>query len=98
MQEIINEIIKKQTHCFFISSNMDDAVLSAGWLLTYLSGKTPLTIITVFTQAGEKPYTRSVRNFLKHCGYPDAKQLFVLRRQEEKQIAKELQADSILLG
>ena len=98
MQSIINEIIKNQTHCFFISPHLDDAVLSAGSVMSYLAGKTPLTIINIFTQAGGKPYTRSVKGFLKSCGVNDAKELFELRRKEEQQVIRQLGIDSINLG
>jgi LmbE family N-acetylglucosaminyl deacetylase len=77
---------------------MDDAVLSAGGLLSHLSGKTNITLINIFTESGQKPYTRSIKNFLKKCGVDDAEELFLLRRKEEQHVAKMLNIESVNLG
>lgn len=98
MEQSIEKIIKKQTHCYFISPHLDDAVLSAGGLLSYLSGKTPVTLVNIFTEATEKPYTMAAKGFLRDCGITDAKELFQLRREEEKNVAMALDVISINLG
>lgn len=98
MDTVVRDIIKNQKHCYFISPHLDDAVLSAGGLLSYLAGKTPVTIINIFTEAGEKPYTFSTRRFLKHCGFTNGKELYRYRHQEEKNITQTLGIDSINLG
>lgn len=90
MEQLLNDIIKKQAHVFFISPHLDDAVLSAGGVLSYLAGKTPITLITIFTSAGKKPYTLSAKGFLRDCGYVDANQLFNIRKKEDETIAKKL--------
>ncbi len=98
MDKAISEIIRNKKHCYFISPHLDDAVLSAGGLLSYLAGKTDVTLVTVFTEAGEKPYTMSAKGFLRYCGYTDAKKLFTDRRLEDKEVAAKLGINTIHLG
>jgi len=49
--EIINNIIREKIPCFFISPHLDDAALSAGGLIAYLSQHTHVEVIDVFTEA-----------------------------------------------
>ena len=82
--EIINNIIREKIPCFFISPHLDDAALSAGGLIAYLSQHTHVEVIDVFTEASPKPYTLSAKAFLRQCGYADdADALFDARRKED---------------
>ena len=98
MDNLISEIIKHKLPCYFISPHLDDAVLSAGGLMSYLSNKTDVTMVSIFTVAGEKPYTHAAKGFLKYCGYTDADQLFADRRIEDRVVAEKLGIKSIHLG
>lgn len=80
---IITEIEKSRVPCYFISPHLDDAMLSAGGLITYLAKKTDVTLISIFTEASPKPYTRAAKGFLRYCGYKDAKRLFEIRKKED---------------
>jgi hypothetical protein len=54
MEKIIAHIIKNKIPCYFLSPHLDDAVLSAGGLISSLSGNTSVTVVNIFTTAGEK--------------------------------------------
>jgi LmbE family N-acetylglucosaminyl deacetylase len=95
---IIDRIIEQKLPCYFISPHLDDAALSAGDLITHLSGKTELTIVTVFTKASPKPYSLSVRRFLKLHGYSDAEKMYEDRRAEDKEVWQQLKAKAMHLG
>jgi LmbE family N-acetylglucosaminyl deacetylase len=98
MEKFIKEIIKNKTHCFFVSPHLDDAVLSAGELLSQLAGKTSVTVINVFTDATLDSPTLSARQFLKYSGYSDASSLFAQRRKEDELVLKYLGIKSVNLG
>lgn len=98
MQTFIDHLIQKQTPCIFISPHLDDAILSCGNLMTELKGNTKMHVITLFTEAGEKPQTLSARMFLKQCGVPDAHELFSLRRTEDERVLREVGATWEHLG
>lgn len=96
---LIEQIVKKQTPCFFISPHLDDAVLSAGDLISFLTEqKVPVNVITVFTEISEKPYTLSAKSFVRQCGYADADLLFADRRKEDKEILENLDIQTAHLG
>lgn len=83
---VVSSIVKEKRPCYFISPHFDDAILSAGALMSYLSKHTKITVINVFTKAGPPPYTLSARTFLSQCGYTDAEKLFVDREKEDAQV------------
>jgi LmbE family N-acetylglucosaminyl deacetylase len=82
--ELIKKIIAEEIPCYFISPHLDDAALSAGGLIAYLSQHTKVEVVTVFTEASSKPYTLSAKAFLKQCGGEGANALFEMRRAEDK--------------
>ncbi len=87
---LIDTIVKNKTACYFVSPHYDDAVLSAGALLSYLAKHTTVVIITVFTQAGPKPYSLSAKAYLNQCGYTDADQLYSDRTKEDKLVLRKI--------
>ncbi len=89
-ERIVQSIINQRKVCYFISPHFDDAILSAGALLTYLSKYTKIVVINVFTKAGEKPYTFSAKTYLKQCGYTDAKKLYTDRESEDAIVFKKI--------
>jgi LmbE family N-acetylglucosaminyl deacetylase len=98
MKALIETIIQKKISCYFISPHLDDAILSCGELMTYLAGKTPLQVATIFTEADTPPYTLSARTFLKQCGGLDAQKLFEKRRQEDRAALESIGAEWRHLG
>jgi LmbE family N-acetylglucosaminyl deacetylase len=95
---LIKEILQKKKTCYFISPHFDDAVLSAGALMTYLAQYTNVVVITVFTEAGNRPYTISAKAFLKQCGYTDAKALYDDRQKEDKLVLGTVVSQVLDLG
>lgn len=90
MKSPIQTIIDQHIPCYFISPHLDDAVLSVGGLLSYLSQFTPTTVINVFTRAEEDHLTLSARAFIKQCGYSNVQALYSARRQEDTVVFKTL--------
>src|SRR5258708_1197390 len=98
MEEFLNSIIQKKMPCYFISPHLDDAMLSAGGLITHLGTKTKVTVVSIFTEGSEKPYTRAAKGFLRYCGYTDAKGLFAERRAEDARACQKAHAEFIHLN
>lgn len=98
MGNIVNHIIQNRIPCFFISPHLDDAVLSAGGLLSHLAGKTPVTLINIFTNPGDKPYTMAAKGYLRDCGFTDAGSLYAKRYEEDAAVCALLGIQSINLG
>ncbi|MEK7576588.1 MAG: glycosyltransferase [Patescibacteria group bacterium] len=97
LNERIELIIKNKIPCYFISPHLDDAVFSAGSLISHLSKYTDVNVISVFTKSLQHK-TLSVRGFLMQCGYKDAKELFDKRREEDIKVCKSIGAKAIHLG
>ena len=87
---IIKTIVDGQIPCFFISPHPDDAALCAGGLINYLSQRTRIEVINIFTKPSEPPYTFSTKRMLALCGYENADKLF------EDRIAEDAKAFSTL--
>jgi LmbE family N-acetylglucosaminyl deacetylase len=87
--QLISNIIKDGRPCFFISPHLDDAVFSAGGLISYLHGlSVPITVINVFTSAGTGKSSLSANKFLSQCGYSSPIQLFTDRIKEDHEAFK----------
>jgi LmbE family N-acetylglucosaminyl deacetylase len=84
MEKIITEIISQQRPCVFVSPHLDDAALSCGDLLSYLSTKTDVTVINVFTRAGKGGETLSAKKALSDSGFTTGAALYQARRAEDK--------------
>jgi LmbE family N-acetylglucosaminyl deacetylase len=67
-----------------LSPHLDDAALSCGAVMIYAASRTPVTVITVFTEAGQPPYTFSARRYLKQVGAQNAQALYRRRRAEDR--------------
>lgn len=91
-------IARKKITCFFVSPHIDDAIFSAGGLISYLAEKTKVVIVNVFSSQGEPPYTLSAKKFLKQSGYGDMKTLFDNRIKEESRLADKLGIKVVNLG
>lgn len=74
-----------------LSPHLDDAVLSCGALLLCARERgTPVTVVTLFTEAGPPPHTLSARRFLRQTAAADAAQLYADRRAEDRAVLERL--------
>lgn len=96
-KSVIETIVKEKIPCSFISPHLDDAVLSCGGLLTYLSLKTKVRVVTVFTQASSDPCTLSAKAYLGQCGFKDARRIFEERKKEDRKALGKLGIEAIHL-
>ncbi|SDN54817.1 PIG-L family deacetylase [Geodermatophilus sp. DSM 45219] len=81
-----------------LSAHLDDAVLSCGALLSTLARRTPVTVATVFSEAGPPPHTRAARAFLGQCTIGDAAELYAARQQEDVEVLAGLGVEHVHLG
>jgi len=98
MEKLIDYIVKNKVKCYFVSPHQDDAIYSAGGLISHLSGKAEVVIINVFDGIGKPPYTLSAKKFLKICGFKSIEVLSKQRCREEQSIADNLKIKIINLG
>ena len=90
-KQIVNENIKKKKTFVFVSPHFDDAVYSAGGLISYLSEiKAKVEIINVFTKADKPPYTLSAKHNLHMSGFSDAQELYKVREKEDRAVLRKL--------
>lgn len=98
-QSILEKEIKKGTNFVFVSPHLDDAIFSAGGLISYLISKSArVLVINVFSNAGAPPYSLSAKRHLQLCGYEDANELYKKRVKEDSKIFKSLGVSPINLG
>jgi LmbE family N-acetylglucosaminyl deacetylase len=74
----------KNKKIYILSPHFDDAVLSCGMLIYTLKGKADITVINIFTNSHNGPYTFSAKKFLKTAGYSDASKLYEDRMKEDR--------------
>lgn len=98
LNTIIKKIIRNKSHCYFISPHFDDAALSSGALISYLSDKVPVTVVNVFTRGDKGPYTFAAKSYLSRCKFKDASKLIYERMREDKEVFKKLGIEVINLG
>lgn len=84
------KIIDDRVPCYFISPHFDDAILSAGALIEYLSDKTQVAVINVFTKGSDRPYSLSAKVFLRKCGFTDSAKLYEERVKEDAAVFSSL--------
>lgn len=95
---LVKKIIKNKLPCYFISPHLDDAALSAASLISFLSRRTSVTVINVFTSSDTGPSTLSARRFVGKTGYSTASALYAERRHEDSLAWKQLGVKVINLG
>lgn len=96
--ERLDEVVTAGRGVLVLSAHLDDAVLSCGALLSGLAGRTPVTVVTVFTEAGPPPHTRAARAFLEQCAAGDAADLYARRQQEDVDVLTGLGVGRAHLG
>lgn len=82
----------------FLSPHLDDAVLSCGALISTLARRAPVTVATIFSEAGPSPHTRAARAFLRQCGATGAERLYEERRREDVDVLTALGVEPVHLG
>ncbi len=98
MNSLIKNIINHKNPVYFISPHLDDAVFSAGSLISHLSKKTSVTVINVFTRPSRSAPTLSAKAFLSQCGYNNDRKLFLDRIKEDENVLAKLRVKVINLG
>lgn len=98
MDVLSTNILKNKRTCIFVSPHLDDAMLSAGGLIQYLSKKTKIVIVNVFTESSDERQTLSAWKFVKDMGYKKPSVLFKERRKEDKQAFFGMGIEPINLG
>ncbi|MBM2817805.1 MAG: hypothetical protein HW401_395 [Parcubacteria group bacterium] len=99
LEQIIANIAENKTPCVFISPHLDDAMFSAGGLISELSEKTDVTIVTIFTNCESSRPTLSMKKFLNINGYPNNQEdLFSVRRKEDIRACQSARIKFIHLG
>lgn len=86
MKKPLNTFIQDHRPVYFVSPHLDDAVFSAGGLISHLVKHQSVKVINVFTDASVGKSTLSGRTFLRQCGYTDAGKLYSDRRHEDSQV------------
>jgi len=81
---VLTEAIEARVPLVFVSPHLDDAALSCGGLLLHAARRTPVTVVTIFTEGGPPPYTLSARRYLRLVGARDARVLYQQRREEDR--------------
>lgn len=100
MEDIINNAIKSNKTCYFISPHLDDAAFSCGGLINHLSGKTKVVVITIFTSAGKTNHTLSAIRYAQMCGYGrrEIMRFYKDRRKEDRELWHSIGVKFVHLG
>lgn len=98
MKNIPDVLLSSKSVCF-LSPHLDDALLSCSELITLLVNHgVSVTVITLFTDAGNIKNSFSAKQYLKQCGFKNARVLYKKRQDEDLKIFKKLNVKSIHLG
>ena len=95
MHKLVKTIIRNKTRCVFVSPHPDDAIFSAGGLLSELAGRAPVKVINVFTTSGDNASTLSAKVFLRKCGAVSPQRLFEERKDEDRKALAVLKINPI---
>ncbi len=96
--ERLKWIIHDKVSCFFISPHLDDAIYSAGSLLSFLAEETDVKVVTLFTKATHGVYSEAAKRWLKLSGHVDAEEHYSLRSIEDENACVEVGAKSVHSG
>src|SRR5580700_8235874 len=80
---VLDEAIRDDVPLIVLSPHLDDAALSCGALMMHAVQHTSVTVVTLFTEGGERPYTLSGRRYLHQMGASSAQLLYQQRRTED---------------
>ena len=82
---LLNEAIREDAPLIVLSPHLDDAALSCGALMVHAVQHTSVTVVTLFTEGGEPPYTLSGRRYLHLMGARSAQAWYQQRRIEDQE-------------
>jgi LmbE family N-acetylglucosaminyl deacetylase len=89
--KILRERLSKFNSFVFLSPHFDDAILSCAGLISALKKqKKKISVINIFTSAGDGTNTFSAKRYLKKCGYLNAIKFMEDREIEDKKAFEEL--------
>jgi LmbE family N-acetylglucosaminyl deacetylase len=81
---VLTDSIEQGVPLIVLAPHLDDAALSCGALMIHAARRTSVTVVTFFTEAGQKPYTLSARRYLHQVGARNAHVLYQRRRDEDR--------------
>ncbi len=81
---VLTESIECGVPLIVLAPHLDDAALSCGAFMIHAATRTSVTVVTLFTEAGEAPYTLSARRYLHQVGARNAQVLYQRRRAEDR--------------
>src|SRR5208282_448743 len=81
---VLTEPIERGVPLIVLAPHLDDAALSCGALMIHAARRTSVTVATLFTEAGRRPYTLSARRYLHQVGARNAQELYERRRAEDR--------------
>src|SRR3990167_2512365 len=96
--ERLKWIRNNKVPCFFISPHLDDAIYSAGSLISFLTQETDVNILTLFTKANHQAFSEAAKRWLKASGHEDAEEHYRLRNIEDEKASADVGASSVHLG
>ncbi|MFJ2932633.1 PIG-L deacetylase family protein [Streptomyces sp. NPDC087219] len=94
----VRTVVGPDVPILVLSPHLDDAVLSCGGLLGWPGRRAPVTVASLFTEAGPPPHTLSARQYLKQTGAEDAEELYAERRAEDLRVLERLDVRSRHVG
>jgi LmbE family N-acetylglucosaminyl deacetylase len=83
-ENVIAALIGQGVGVVVLAAHLGDAAASCGALLTYAVSRTPVTVVTFFTEGGQAPYARSARRYVRRAGARDAEEVYRWRRDEDR--------------
>ena len=98
MEDLIKKIKLQKIPVFFVSPHLDDAALSCGELIRKLGTLTSITVINVFTRAGNGRQTVIAKKAVKASKFLSALDLYIERVSEDKKALESINAKVINLN
>lgn len=89
-KKVVVKLLKNTTRCYFISPHLDDAVYSAGGLLSFIAQKVPTVLVTVFSKGGTPPFTFSAKQHLKINKVTSPEEIYNKRKREDREVGSYL--------
>ena len=81
---VLTESIERGVPLIVLAPHLDDAA-ACGAFMIHAASAYSVTVVTLFTEAGEAPYTLSARRYLHQVGARNAQVLYQERRAEDRQ-------------
>jgi LmbE family N-acetylglucosaminyl deacetylase len=96
--DVLTHPIEHGVPLVILSPHLDDAALSCGAVMMYAASRTRVTVVTLFTEAGQPPHTFSARRYLKQVGARDAQGLYRSRRAEDRAALESIGVNCVHAG